>query len=278
MRQGSVRRGGFTLVELLVVIGIIAILAAIILPVYSNTQQRARQAQCQSNLSALAIAMKTYYGTYKGYPLGALDPYYKELPSSPNYSPGLKDDAGNAAYTAAAYNTYSTVTGRRSRIGSLFPNYIEEQKGLICPDEDQDTHLITGTDPAGALNGGDSTTLLEVGGNAGTNFAVSTYDDYYNVFGYHNGSANGIALGPGTPRIATGEQVGGGRKAPRLNNRYAPGQTILTYCREHEVNYDKQAEDDPRAAISLGVRLSGTAERLVRGEYDWDTQAETLHE
>ena len=54
------RREGFTLIELLVVIAIIAILAAILFPVFSRAREKARSAACQSNLKQIALAMKMY--------------------------------------------------------------------------------------------------------------------------------------------------------------------------------------------------------------------------
>ncbi|MCD6360341.1 MAG: prepilin-type N-terminal cleavage/methylation domain-containing protein [Armatimonadetes bacterium] len=54
------RKRGFTLIELLVVIAIIAILAAILFPVFARAREKARSSSCQSNLKQLASAMAMY--------------------------------------------------------------------------------------------------------------------------------------------------------------------------------------------------------------------------
>lgn len=53
-------RPGFTLIELLVVVAIIAIIAAILFPVFARARETARQAQCSSNLRQIGMAVSNY--------------------------------------------------------------------------------------------------------------------------------------------------------------------------------------------------------------------------
>ncbi len=57
-------RTGFTLIELLVVIAIIAILAAILFPVFARAREKARQASCLSNVKQLALSALMYVQDY----------------------------------------------------------------------------------------------------------------------------------------------------------------------------------------------------------------------
>lgn len=59
-------RRGFTLIELLVVIAIIAILAAILFPVFAKAREKARQTSCLSNMKQVALAFNLYQGDWDG--------------------------------------------------------------------------------------------------------------------------------------------------------------------------------------------------------------------
>ena len=59
-------RNAFTLVELLVVVAIVALLAAILLPVFNKARDSAKTSSCQNNLRQIGIAMELYASDYRG--------------------------------------------------------------------------------------------------------------------------------------------------------------------------------------------------------------------
>jgi prepilin-type N-terminal cleavage/methylation domain-containing protein len=69
MNNPTARPRGFTLVELLVVIGIIAVLISILLPSLSKARESAKAVQCAANLRQLHSAIHIYAANFKGYVL-----------------------------------------------------------------------------------------------------------------------------------------------------------------------------------------------------------------
>ena len=80
MRDGQ---RAFTLIELLVVIAIVAILAAILFPVFSHAREKARQTSCLSNLCQQGMAM--YVSDWEAYPMYSSGPFVPDPSGYPMY-------------------------------------------------------------------------------------------------------------------------------------------------------------------------------------------------
>ena len=95
------RRRGFTLIELLVVIAIIAILAAILFPVFAKAREKARATSCISNLKQINTALYMYANDYdEHYPAGGGFPYswYTPMRSYGSYIEDT-DASGNPVWS-----------------------------------------------------------------------------------------------------------------------------------------------------------------------------------
>ena len=82
MRDGQ---RAFTLIELLVVIAIVAILAAILFPVFSRAREKARQTSCLSNLRQQGMAMAMYVSDWEAYPMYSSGPFAPDPSGYPMY-------------------------------------------------------------------------------------------------------------------------------------------------------------------------------------------------
>jgi prepilin-type N-terminal cleavage/methylation domain-containing protein/prepilin-type processing-associated H-X9-DG protein len=122
------RRKGFTLIELLVVIAIIAILAAILFPVFAQARAKARQTTCLSNEKQIGTGLIMYAQDYD-----------ETLPGNSGTSNGHPDEAG--------YNLplgWLDPGAKRNWAESTVP-YIKNLQVFICPES-----LPRSTSPGGA--------------------------------------------------------------------------------------------------------------------------------
>lgn len=164
---GFTRResGAFTLIELLVVIAIIAILAAILFPVFARAREKARQSSCQNNLKQMAVALQQYSQDYDE--VMAWDYYAQSSGISP---------AGAGAQGTFLIHRWP---------GKIQP-YVKNQNIFQCPSASvrvsgtsataPDTDLITYWGAGGmfALPGSNAVALAQVAKPAET---VYVYDD-----------------------------------------------------------------------------------------------------
>jgi len=115
MQRRGTRRAGFTLIELLVVIAIIAILAAILFPVFAKAREKARQNSCINNQRQIGIAVQMYVQDH--------DETFMRDPGTNAWSSVLKDyneptiydcptKTGKGSNTAPEYGFNSYLFGK----------------------------------------------------------------------------------------------------------------------------------------------------------------------
>ncbi len=73
-RSVNLQRVGFTLVEMLVVLAVLGILAALLMVSVQSARESARRAGCLNNLRQLGIALHSYHGFHSTFPPGAIEP------------------------------------------------------------------------------------------------------------------------------------------------------------------------------------------------------------
>lgn len=104
-RAGSARREGFTLVEVLVVLAVVALLIALLLPTLAGAREATRATACLSNLRQIGVAVRAYADEHDGLSPALGRPYS----ALPNWAIVVQESSGRAASGADLFSERSAL-------------------------------------------------------------------------------------------------------------------------------------------------------------------------
>ena len=127
MKDFFMKNKGFTLIELLVVIAIIAILAAILFPVFAQAREKARQSSCLSNVKQMGLALMQYIDDYdETFPMHLFNQTTQVYPTT-----------AIAGYPGSKYLVCDNATDawcRYTYMDAIYP-YIKNLQVFDCPNQ-----------------------------------------------------------------------------------------------------------------------------------------------
>jgi len=233
--NGKTMKRGFTLIELLVVIAIIAILAAILFPVFARARESARRTSCSNNVKQIVLGLKGYIGdndemyprvggVANTVPFGwaeAIQPYVKSVQifQCPSESTGAVSGPTVAGYSDFFYNS-NLATKNEAQL-NFVSNVIaigDSTAGTAAnADDGCSTNTAACGDTAGGLatfNGGWST---DTGAASGAGGGAGRHLDGAN-YGFADGhvkwfvaaASGGVVSTTQTPKVKNGNTAATG--------------------------------------------------------------------
>ena len=130
MKTRAAKRAGFTMIEMLVVIAIIAILLAILFPVFNTVRVKTQETRCMNNLHQIGQALQLYKDNWDKYPI-VIDTFVSQVGGNkpvlvrPLFSQYLKSEEAfhcpTASYTDVDANVDFQDPANAAKLTSLNP-------------------------------------------------------------------------------------------------------------------------------------------------------------
>jgi prepilin-type N-terminal cleavage/methylation domain-containing protein len=140
MHRSKARSPGFTLIELLVVIAIIAILAAILFPVFARAREAARKTSCLSNVKQIGTATQMYQTDYDGSYADSRHTWFEygaPIWPGPNYY-------GGDHIWKFAHRRYANDGNTPGGVARVYGPYIKSQQMFRCPSDPENRGWANG--------------------------------------------------------------------------------------------------------------------------------------